>query len=92
MTVPANPRNQPDQNARTPRANVVSVLILILFVAAGAVTTIALGNPVPLVVTGDGLRVRDGGELADLAPTVLELVGVPVPEAMTGRSLVTDDR
>ena len=49
-------------------------------------------NPVPLVVTGDGLRVRDGGELADLAPTVLELVGVPVPEAMTGRSLVTDDR
>jgi 2,3-bisphosphoglycerate-independent phosphoglycerate mutase len=49
-------------------------------------------NPVPLVVTDEALRVRDGGELADLAPTVLELVGIPVPDAMTGRSLVTDDR
>jgi 2,3-bisphosphoglycerate-independent phosphoglycerate mutase len=45
-------------------------------------------NPVPLVVTIDGGTVRDGGELSDLAPTVLELLGVPVPAAMTGRSLL----
>jgi len=46
-------------------------------------------NPVPLVVTGEGLSLRPGGELADLAPTVLGLLELPQPEAMTGASLVT---
>jgi 2,3-bisphosphoglycerate-independent phosphoglycerate mutase len=45
-------------------------------------------NPVPLVATLEGVRVRDGGELSDLAPTVLDLLGLPRPEAMTGRSLL----
>jgi 2,3-bisphosphoglycerate-independent phosphoglycerate mutase len=46
-------------------------------------------NPVPLVVTSDGLRLRESGILADVAPTVLDLLGIPKPEAMTGRSLVS---
>jgi 2,3-bisphosphoglycerate-independent phosphoglycerate mutase len=45
-------------------------------------------NPVPLVVTDPGIALREGGELADLAPTVLELLGVAQPGVMTGRSLV----
>jgi len=45
-------------------------------------------NPVPLVVTCEGLALRDGGILADVAPTALELLGIPQPEAMTGRSLI----
>jgi 2,3-bisphosphoglycerate-independent phosphoglycerate mutase len=45
-------------------------------------------NPVPLVVTAEGLRLRDGGILADVAPTALELLGIPQPGAMTGRSLL----
>jgi 2,3-bisphosphoglycerate-independent phosphoglycerate mutase len=45
-------------------------------------------NPVPLIVTSSGLQLRDGGILADVAPTVLDLLGIPQPEAMTGRSLV----
>jgi 2,3-bisphosphoglycerate-independent phosphoglycerate mutase len=45
-------------------------------------------NPVPLVVTDAGLAVRDGGELADLAPTVLELLGISKAPAMSGQSLV----
>ena len=45
-------------------------------------------NPVPLIVTAEGLTLRDGGILADVAPTVLELLGQPQPEAMTGSSLV----
>jgi 2,3-bisphosphoglycerate-independent phosphoglycerate mutase len=49
-------------------------------------------NPVPLVVTGEALSLRPGGELADLAPTVLGLLELPQPEAMTGASLVTADR
>jgi 2,3-bisphosphoglycerate-independent phosphoglycerate mutase len=43
-------------------------------------------NPVPLIVTGQG-SLRDGGELSDLAPTVLALLGVEQPVAMTGRPL-----
>src|SRR4051794_23349364 len=45
-------------------------------------------NPVPLIVTADGLTLRDHGILADVAPTALELLGVPQPSAMTGQSLV----
>jgi len=45
-------------------------------------------NPVPLVVTAEGAEVADGGILADVAPTILDLLGIEQPEAMTGRSLV----
>jgi 2,3-bisphosphoglycerate-independent phosphoglycerate mutase len=45
-------------------------------------------NPVPLVVTAPGAELREGGELADLAPTVLDLLGIRQPSEMTGRSLV----
>jgi len=45
-------------------------------------------NPVPLIVTAKGLALRDGGILADVAPTALALLGIPQPEAMTGRSLL----
>jgi 2,3-bisphosphoglycerate-independent phosphoglycerate mutase len=45
-------------------------------------------NPVPLVVTDPTSVVRDGGALADLAPTVLELLGLEAPGAMTGRPLL----
>jgi 2,3-bisphosphoglycerate-independent phosphoglycerate mutase len=46
-------------------------------------------NPVPLIVTVDGLTLRDGGVLADVAPTILTLLGIEQPAAMTGRSLIT---
>jgi 2,3-bisphosphoglycerate-independent phosphoglycerate mutase len=45
-------------------------------------------NPVPLVLTAHGEELRAGGELADLAPTVLDLLGIRQPPEMTGRSLV----
>jgi 2,3-bisphosphoglycerate-independent phosphoglycerate mutase len=45
-------------------------------------------NPVPLVVTVEGLALRDAGVLADVAPTVLALLGVEQPAEMTGRSLI----
>jgi 2,3-bisphosphoglycerate-independent phosphoglycerate mutase len=45
---------------------------------------------VPLIVTREGLSLRDDGVLADLAPTMLKLLGVPQPKAMTGHSLITD--
>ncbi|MDX6719645.1 MAG: 2,3-bisphosphoglycerate-independent phosphoglycerate mutase [Solirubrobacteraceae bacterium] len=46
-------------------------------------------NPVPIVVTVDGVRLDEGGGiLADVAPTALELLGIPQPPQMTGRSLL----
>ena len=45
-------------------------------------------NPVPLFVTVPGLTLRDGGILADVAPTVLELLGIEQPAEMTGQSLL----
>ena len=47
-------------------------------------------NPVPVIVMGapEGARLRDGGRLADLAPTLLHLMGLPQPAEMTGKSLL----
>ena len=44
-------------------------------------------NPVPLVVTDDALGVRSDGELADLAPTALRLLDLPIPAVMSGKPL-----
>jgi 2,3-bisphosphoglycerate-independent phosphoglycerate mutase len=45
-------------------------------------------NPVPLIVTRRGLKLREGGRLADVAPTVLDLLGIPQPPEMDGRTLI----
>jgi 2,3-bisphosphoglycerate-independent phosphoglycerate mutase len=45
-------------------------------------------NPVPLVLARPDVALRSGGELSDLAPTVLDLLGLEQPVAMTGSSLV----
>jgi 2,3-bisphosphoglycerate-independent phosphoglycerate mutase len=48
-------------------------------------------SPVPLIVTMPGVTLRaEGGILADVAPTVLDLLGIDQPEQMTGRSLIED--
>jgi 2,3-bisphosphoglycerate-independent phosphoglycerate mutase len=53
----------------------------------GAPNTAHSTNPVPLIATVQGIGLRDSGILADVAPTALDLLGIPQPEAMTGRSL-----
>ncbi|MBP3380601.1 MAG: 2,3-bisphosphoglycerate-independent phosphoglycerate mutase [Ruminococcus sp.] len=45
-------------------------------------------NPVPLIAVGVEGELADGGVLADLAPTMLDIMGVPQPEEMTGKSLI----
>jgi 2,3-bisphosphoglycerate-independent phosphoglycerate mutase len=45
--------------------------------------------PVPFLLMGEGpVRLSTGRGLADIAPTILELLGVPQPQVMTGRSLL----
>ena len=46
-------------------------------------------NPVPVIVTVPGLSLRGGGVLADCAPTLLQLLGIDQPAAMTGKSLIS---
>jgi 2,3-bisphosphoglycerate-independent phosphoglycerate mutase len=45
-------------------------------------------NPVPFLVTADSGGLRDGGTLADVAPTILRLLGLDQPREMTGESLL----
>jgi 2,3-bisphosphoglycerate-independent phosphoglycerate mutase len=54
----------------------------------GSANTAHSLNPVPLVVTVPGVELRDGGILADVAPTVLQVLGEAQPAEMTGRSLI----
>ena len=47
-------------------------------------------NPVPLCVVGYSCTLREGGRLADLAPTMLQILNIPQPAEMTGKSLIAD--
>jgi 2,3-bisphosphoglycerate-independent phosphoglycerate mutase len=56
----------------------------------GTVLTAHTTSPVPVIVCGAGDGpLRDGGGLRDIAPTVLDAMGLPVPAEMTGRSLLS---
>ena len=59
--------------------------------ASGAPVTAHTMNPVPVHVIADGLeggKLREGGLLSDVAPTMLEILGLRAPEEMEGRSLL----
>jgi 2,3-bisphosphoglycerate-independent phosphoglycerate mutase len=59
--------------------------------ATGAPHTAHTNFTVPLMVIGRtfaGRRLRDDGRLADVAPTLLDMMGLPQPAAITGRSLL----
>lgn len=45
-------------------------------------------NPVPFVVAGKSCELREGGRLADIAPTLLDIMGMEKPAEMTGQSLI----
>ena len=57
--------------------------------ATGAPFTAHTTNPVPFIlINREGYGLREGGCLADIAPTLLELMGLPKPEEMSGESLL----
>jgi len=45
-------------------------------------------NPVPFVVVGMPCKLREGGRLADIAPTMLKVLELPQPKEMTGESII----
>jgi 2,3-bisphosphoglycerate-independent phosphoglycerate mutase len=46
-------------------------------------------NPVPVVLMGGGAKAIEDGRLSDLAPTLLELMGIPQAKEMTGHSIIS---
>jgi 2,3-bisphosphoglycerate-independent phosphoglycerate mutase len=54
----------------------------------GSPNTAHSTNPVPLIVTANGIGLAGDGILADAAPTALRLLGISQPTGMTGRSLL----
>ncbi len=63
-----------------------------MFDADGNIITAHSTNPVPAILImpdgADGIELRDDGILADIAPTLLYLMGLDQPAEMTGRSLI----
>ncbi len=55
---------------------------------AGRPITFHTTSPVPLIITKEGLHLREDGILADLSPTMLTLLGIEQPVEMTGRTLI----
>ncbi len=55
---------------------------------SGEACTTHTTEPVPFIVTREGVKLREGGILADIAPTVLKLLRLEQPEEMTGKSLI----
>ncbi len=47
-------------------------------------------NPVPFIVAGMDCKLREGGKLADIAPTMLQILDLPKPEEMDGTSLIAE--
>ena len=59
-----------------------------MFEEDGSPFTAHTTNPVPFCVIGYPCQLREGGKLADIAPTMLQILGLEQPEEMTGTSLI----
>ena len=56
--------------------------------ADGSPFTAHTANPVPFCVVGYDCQLREGGRLADIAPTMLQIMGLEQPAEMDGVSLI----
>jgi 2,3-bisphosphoglycerate-independent phosphoglycerate mutase len=54
----------------------------------GSVNTAHSLNPVPCILVSDSINEIEDGILADVAPTLLHIMGIPASEEMTGKILV----
>lgn len=60
-----------------------------MYEADGSPFTAHTTNPVRLIVAGYGdCKLREGGKLCDLSPTILKMMNIPQPEEMTGESII----
>ncbi len=61
-----------------------------MLTAEGKPQTAHTTNPVPLVVTDRGASLKEGGELSDLVPTAISLLGLAKPLQMSGHNLMVE--
>ena len=54
----------------------------------GSPMTAHTTNPVPFILCGAGTELRSGGRLADIAPTILDVMGLACPPEMDGKTLI----
>ena len=54
----------------------------------GSAFTAHTTNPVPFAVIGKECKLREGGKLCDISPTIIKLLGLSQPEEMTGESII----
>ena len=54
----------------------------------GSMFTAHTTNPVPFIVVGSKAKLRSGGRLCDISPTMLKIMGLPKPPEMDGESLI----
>ena len=59
-----------------------------MFDEKGGAFTAHTTNPVPLILVGRNYELKDGGKLCDVAPTILDIMGLEIPKEMTGISLL----
>jgi 2,3-bisphosphoglycerate-independent phosphoglycerate mutase len=60
-------------------------------VKTGEPQTAHSSNQVPFIVIGEGnAKLREGGKLADIAPTMLKIMGLEIPSEMTGESIIIE--
>ena len=59
-----------------------------MYEADGSPFTAHTTNPVPFIVVGYDCELREGGVLADIAPTMLKVMGLEQPAEMTGTSII----
>lgn len=59
-----------------------------MFEEDGSPFTAHTTNPVPFCVVGYPCKLRTGGRLADIAPTMLKILGLPQPAEMDGKSII----
>ena len=59
-----------------------------MFDEDGSPFTAHTTNPVPFCVVGYPCKLREGGRLADIAPTMLKILGLPQPQEMDGGALL----
>ena len=62
-----------------------------MFDEDGSPFTAHTTNPVPFCVVGYPCKLREGGKLADIAPTMLEIMGIEQPVEMNGLSMIAKD-
>ncbi|MCK9420434.1 MAG: 2,3-bisphosphoglycerate-independent phosphoglycerate mutase [Nitrospirae bacterium] len=63
---------------------------IMLDASTGQPHTAHTTDPVPFIIVQKNVRVRESGILADVAPTVLDLMGISIPTEMTGKSLILE--